>query len=600
MSSRITRRDFLNGVAIAVAGSLSPLELQAAAAYPPARLGLRGAHPGSFEVAHGLRDGASWEERDIGEEYDLVVVGAGISGLAAAYFYQRDGGGSTLLLDNHDDFGGHAKRNEFSVDGRQLIGFGGTMLVEAPGDYPQVAADLIAELGVDTERLHQAFDQQLYQDLSRGTFLDRRAFGRDHLAVGPLGEVLKDLPVPDAAREELKRLAANDRHYLNDMSRAEQIAYLDQTTYEAYLRDRAGIGAEARRVISALPRGVWAIGIDALPARTAWSSGYPGFGDLELDAEPYSAYDDRLFHFPDGNASIARLLVRRMIPRVAPGSSMDDIVTARFDYAQLDQPNAPVRLRLNSTVVRVRHEKETTGPVRVTYVRDGRAHTVKARRVVLACYHAMVPALCPELPAPQQGHLRSCLRAPLVYTNVAIRNWRAFAKLGLRRADCPASYFHNVMLDFPVSLGDYRFAASPDEPILLHLNRVPGQPGLSAAAQFAAGKRELLETPFSTFEHHVRDQLGRMLGSAGFDPDRDIAAITVNRWPHGYAYGYDRKSGQVAFEPSRWPEARHSWRGASTRFGQISFAGTDAASNAMTEAAIEEAYRAVQDLKAGP
>jgi spermidine dehydrogenase len=245
----------------------------------------------------------------------------------------------------------------------------------------------------------------------------------------------------------------------------------------------------------------------------------------------------------------------------------------------------------------VRHaDDKLSNPVRVTYVRDGVAQTVTANRAVLACYHGVIPHLCPEMPSSQRALLSNSVRAPLVYTNVLIRDWSSFAKLGLHYIDCPGSYHHRVMLDYPVSIGDYRCPQVPEEPIVLHMDRIPGQPGLSARDQFAAGKRELLRTPFETFERNVRAQLGGILGGAGFDPARDIAAITVNRWPHGYAYGYDPAADRIAFEPAHWPAEKRYWRKASERFGNITIAATDAASNAMTESAIEEAYRAVDEL----
>jgi spermidine dehydrogenase len=613
MDVAISRRDFLNGVGVAIGATFIPPGVKAGDAgdqgiagyYPPALTGMRGSHPGSFEVAHRLRDGATWAGVDTGESYDLVVVGGGISGLSAAYFYRQAAGPGAriLVLDNHDDFGGHAKRNEFRIDDRLLIGYGGTMLIEAPAGYPAIAKRLLRELGIDTARFYTAFDQDLYSSLglTRGTFFDRRTFGSDHLAVGDLTrpEVLKALPLSAAAKADLVRLLADERHYLEQSDKTARIAYLESTDYASYLRNRAGIGDEALKVIADMPRGVWAVGIDALPARTAWSSGYPGFGDLDLGIEAYARdeVEPDIFHFPDGNASIARLLVRHMIPGVAPGDDMDDIVTARFDYDRLDDVQSAVRIRLNSTAVRVRHAEDKPGnPVNVTYVCDGEARCITAGQVVLACYHGAIPGLCPELPASQRRLLASSVRAPLVYTNVLIRNWTSFDRLGVHSISCPGSYHQRVMLDYPVSLGSYQCPQSPGEPIVLHLDRVPGAPGLSAREQFSAGKRELLGTPFATFERNVRDQLGRMLKSGGFDPARDIAGITVNRWPHGYAYGYDPATDRVAFEPGQWPENKRYWREASRPFGNIAIAATDAASNAMTESAIEEAFRAVQEI----
>jgi spermidine dehydrogenase len=613
MNTDISRRDFLNGVMATIGATFLPTSAYTgdigaqdlAGYYPPARTGLRGSHPGSFESAHQTVRGETWKATDTGEKYDLVVVGGGISGLSAAYFYRQAAGDDArvLILDNHDDFGGHAKRNEFTINDRLMIGYGGTMSLESPGGYPAVAKKLIRELGVDTQRFYTAYDQDLYNSLGLqgGVFFDKETFGADYLAVGDLSQpsVLESAPMSEEGKAQLARLFADDRDYLKGMSAADRLALLNDIDYLTYLEKYAGVNDEVLRFAQSLPRSLWAIGSDALPAAAAWSGGHPGFAGMDLGFEAYQGDDDEpfIFHFPDGNASIARLLVRRMIPAVASGDDMEDIVTARFDYAKLDDPDSSVRIRLNSTAVRVRHVgDEMQGDVRVTYVRDGEARSVSAGKVVMAGYHAMIPHLCPEMPLPQREALVNARRAPLVYTNVLIRNWTSFAKLGANRTYCPGSYFHNVMPDFPVSLGEYEFARTPDEPIVLHLTRIPTKPGLSAASQFKAGQQELLSTPFEIFERNARDQLGRMLGDGGFDPARDIAGITVNRWPHGYAYGYDPASDEIAFEPELWPIEKRHWLVARNRFGNISIAGTDAASNAMTETAIEEAYRAVNEL----
>lgn len=615
MDIDISRRDFLNGVGVAIGASWLPSQSDAAdigaqdvpGYYPPKLAGMRGSHPGSFEVAHMARDGSVWDSEESGEEYDLVVVGGGISGLSAAYFYQQAAGKNAriLILDNHDDFGGHAKRNEFQLDDRSIIGYGGTMLLEAPGGYPDVAKQLIKDLGIETERFYKYFDQDLYSSigLSRGLFFDKETFGSDHLAVGDIVDpsVLEHSPLSTKARADLARLFRDEQHYLHDIPVKERGTYLESMDYRTYLKDRAGMDEEVLKVMQSSARSVWAVDIDAYPAKAAWSGGYPGFGDLDIGIESYDREGDQeepnIFHFPDGNASVARLLVRNMIPAVANGDSMEDIVNAHFDYGQLDNAKSAVRIRLNSTVVRAQHADDNlSNPVRITYLRDGKAQTVISGKVVMACYNVIVPRLCPEMAESQKAALSNCIRAPLVYTNVLIRNWKSFAKLGIHRVNCPGSYHHRVSLDYPVSMGGYECAKSPEEPIVLHLTRVPLGTGKSARAQFTGGKRDLLATTFETFERNIRDQLNRLLGAGDFDAARDIAGITVNRWPHGYAYGYDPETDQVAFEPDHWPKERQHWLRARERFGNISFAGTDAASNAMTESAIEEAHRAVNDL----
>ena len=607
MNASITRRDFVGGMGIAAGAALLPVsgcvENRAgggvATYYPPELTGMRGSHPGSFEVAHAAVQGQRWDAEATGEHYDLVVVGAGISGLSAAYFYRRDVNPDAriLILDNHDDFGGHAKRNEFEIEGRRYIGFGGTMLIEAPATYPKVAGDLLRELGVDVSQHDAVLDERIYasRGLREAVFFDKETFGADHLTFDAAND--DAAPLSASASQQLARLLADEIDYLEGKTTDERRTILKSHSWEAYLRKYAKIGDEVCGFLRKRPHGVWAIGADAFPAMMAWSEGYPGFAGMTLGTHGDEAHaGPEYFHFPDGNATIARLLVRRLIPAVAAGETMQDIVTERFDYSRLDRDDNPIRIRLSSTVVDLRHAEEKDGPVRASYVHNDGAWTVTANKAIWAGYHALAPYTCPDLSPAHAAALRTSVRAPLVYTNVLIRNWHSFVELGLRRAYCPGSFFQSIRLDFPVSIGDYQFPTTPDEPVVLHLQHIPTDPGKAAAEQFRAGRQALLQTSFESFERHVREQLYRILGAGGFDPASDIAAITVNRWPHGYAYSVDSESGDVAWNPEMWRHARKPWEVARQRVGNIHFAGTDAASNAMTEAAIEQAYRAVQEI----
>lgn len=607
MDRAISRRDFLNGVGVAIGASLLPACTKSGepvpnvpfANYPPAKTGMRGSHPGSFEAAHATVQGQRWTPENTGEHYDLVIVGAGISGLSAAYIYHRDVDPKAriLILDNHDDFGGHAKRNEFTIDGKTMIGFGGTMLIEAPGTYPDVARQIIRELGIDVKRQKEFQEEELMASLGLGrvSFFDKETFGADYLMTDSDG--VGDAPLSPSAKEELERLLADEDDYLAGMTTAERRAVIESHSWREYLEKYAGVGDEVLTFVQKRPHAVWAIGADALPALVAWSDGYPGFAGMDLGGHNEGAEDEMRFLFPDGNASVARLLVRKLIPGVAPGASMEDIVTARFDYSRLDQAENLTRIRLSSTVVDVHHrDGKLDSDVEVTYVTEDEGRTVTASKLIWAGYHAMLPYVCPDVPEEQAVAQSNSVRAPLVYINVLLRNWKSLAKLGVRRAYCPGSYFPAMMLTHAVSMGDYEYPQSPDDPIVLHMQHIPLQPGLSAPDQFRAGRQALLETSFETFERNIRDQLGRMFGSAGFDSARDIAGITVNRWSHGYAYSVDQESGDVAWSPEAWRHETRPWVEARQRVGNIAFAGTDAASNAMTESAIEEAHRAVMSL----
>ncbi|HEV7137021.1 MAG TPA: NAD(P)-binding protein [Steroidobacteraceae bacterium] len=664
MAREITRRDFLNGVAVA-AGSLLPaahaqridtnifvpqpppghgpdpsamepllargITPQDPRYYPPALLGMRGSHPGSFEAAHAVRDAAFWKTagnvRNTGEEYDLVVVGAGISGLSAAHFYRARAGAEAriLILDNHDDFGGHAKRNEVHIGGRMLLMNGGTMSIDSPYPYSAVANGLLRSLGVDPPALSkECEDPGVYSSLGLrpGVFFDKETFGADRLAVGNPGggyfnkgarptvrdweRFLDGTPLSEDARKDIVRLETADADYMAGLTSAQKKDRLRRISYKDFLLRFVKVHPQVIAFYQTRTNGEWGVGIDAMPALDMWAFGMPGFQGMHLEpgvtphmtytaAGYYSTGGSYTFHYPDGNASIARLLVRDLIPEAMPGHTAKDIVTARANYARLDRPGSGVRIRLNSPVVRVRHlgDPATAKQVEIAYASGGKVHTVKAKGVVLACWNTMIPWICPSLPADQKEALGYLVKVPLVYTTVGLRDWTAFHRLGVSHVGAPGSYFTDVSLNSIVNIGDYRSPSSPDEPTLLHLTRTPCRPGLSMREQYIAGRMELFNTPFATFERNIRDQLGRMLAGGGFDPERDIEAIIVNRWSHGYGYEYD-----PLFDPD-WPhDARPNVIGRKP-FGRITIANSDSGATAYTDVAIDQAHRAVGQLLAG-
>ena len=621
MNREITRRDFLNGVKVAVGGSilgsnahlLEALEFSDSAPekrpgyYPPALTGLRGNHEGTYTYAHRLRDGAFWEDAgnpaDTGETYDLVVVGGGISGLAAAYFYRKQAGQKAriLVLDNHDDFGGHAKRNEFQAGKRTLLSYGGTQSIESPGEYSEVAKGLLLELGIDTSRFYKAYDRELYSKLGTAAFFDRETFGTDRTVAGmnvlPWPEFLAQTPLSEAARRDIARAYTENVDYMPGLTAEQKQAKLAKISYADYLTKYCHLTPEALPFFQKFPHDLFGVGIDAAPAYSCYLAGddygsftYPGFQGLGL--APPEKEEPYIFHFPDGNASIARLLVRSLVAGSVPGRTMDDVVTAKADYSRLDDADSVVRIRLNSTVVKVHHDgdPESSKKVEIEYVRGGKLHRVHAKRCVLACYNMMIPYLCPELPEKQKEALHYGVKVPLVYTHVAIRNWTSFEKLGVHHIVAPGGYYSYTALDFPVTLGQYDFPSRPTDPMVLFMLRTPCKPGLSARDQYKAGRMELMVTPYATFERNTRDQLARMLSGTGFDPARDIDAITVNRWAHGYAYEYS-----TLWDPDFAPDQQPCVVGRQP-FGRIAIANSDAGAHAYTDCAIDQAYRAVQEI----
>lgn len=642
MHRGITRRDFLNGVAVTSGLSMLPPHLLAALQhdltpekspdyYPPALTGLRGSHAGSFEVAHSVRDGDFWQKAgtpaDTGENFDLIVVGGGISGLAAAYFFRKaNPNARVLILDNHDDFGGHAKRNEFTVGDRKLLGFGGTFSIESPAPYSAVAKGVVEDLGIDVASYPKYVSKNLYgsQGLRPNIFFDKQTFGTDKLVVNPApigtGEsgdslrssaetwkaFLAEAPMSQKAKQDFQDLFTNAKDYLPGLSSAEKKDRLARISYAKFLTDLAHVDVQIVKLYQSAPHGLFGVGIDAVSAQDAWGLGLPGFSAMQLnlgpgkgmnrDAIPNAEAEKYFFHFPDGNASIARMLVRKLIPQAIAGDSAADIITQKANYAKLDDPSSPVRIRLSSTAVRVKHvgEPANAKEVEITYSRLGKLYAARAPNTVLACWNMVIPYICTELPEPQKQALHSAAKVPLLYTNVAIRNWRSFQKLGASSVYAPGCYHSAFTLDLPVSIGGYECPKSPDEPIVIHMMRTPCKPGLPARDQHRMGRIELFITEFSTMERNIRDQLARTLGPGGFDPARDIAAITVNRWPHGYAYEYNSlwdkfwiDGGEVPCEVARKP------------FGRITIANADAGAYAYTDCAIDQAWRAVSELPKG-
>lgn len=616
MSRPITRRDFLNGAAAstaALAAALAAAQAEPAEGapahpphtYPPARTGLRGDTDGSFTQAHRLRDGLPWEGgacSRTGEHYDLVVVGAGLSGLAAAWFYRKQAGPNAriLLIDNHEDFGGHAIRNEFRAGGRLLLSYGGTQSLESPGRYSKVAKGLLRDLGIDVRRFETAFDQSLYDRMRLGTgvFFDRQTFGRDALVTGagslPWPQFLARCPLSEAARRDIARLYAEKVDPLPGLSARQKREKLAHVSYADFLVKICKATPDVLPFFQTFSHDLFCVGIDAVSALECFESGtdygleYPGMQALGLEVEDED--EPYIYHFPDGNASVARMLVRALIPGAIEGHTMEDVVTARADYSRLDRKGSPVRLRLESTVVRARHDSAGRS-VEVTYVRGGRMQSVQAERCVLACHNIIVPHLCPELPQAQRQALSTLVRAPLVYTHVAVRSWAPFQKLGIRQIAAPGGFHSYTALDFPVSLGTYAFPKRPTDPAVLYMLRTPCAPGKPMRVQNRLGRLDLVQTPFSQFEREIRDQLGRMLGGGGFDPARDIRAITVNRWAHGYAFGYSS-----LWDPD-WEEGQEPWVIGRAPFGRITIANSDSGGDADTGVAITQGWRAVQELE---
>ncbi|MGI9200751.1 MAG: NAD(P)-binding protein [Woeseiaceae bacterium] len=609
--SDISRRDFINGALMAAGSSMLPLEASgqetmAALApdyYPPALTGLRGSHPGSNDAAHAR----AWSGRSdwgpttrLREAYDLVVVGAGLSGLAAARFYQQQHGTDKkiLILDNHDDFGGHAKRNEHSIDGRMLISYGGSQSIVEPKNADQVVLDLFDDIGVDLSRFDTAYDTEFYKrhDLGSVTYFNEAVFGEDKVVQHPfcnypnyiegiLGaklsneEAVQLTPLSDTGKEQLLRVL-NARLHTLDVPKEELQRHIRSTSYFDYLQNTLGVD-DPHVLRMARNSGLdWSsVGGDLMSISQAKSSGSLGF-------EPVAVFDEEhryIHHFPDGNAGVTRALVNKLVPDVAQGRNAEELVTAKFNYSELDKAGNIVRIRLNSTVVNVEHagKPDHAAEVFLDYINDNKSYQVSAKNVVMACYNMIIPHIVTGLPQEQAAALRLQDKSPLQYTTVGLKNWRALKEAGIGMAMSPGNMHQAVLMDFPVSMGGYEFTKSPDDPCVLQMICCPyGRVGSPQAEQYRESRARMLGLRFDDYEQEIRTHLSGMLPKQKFDFDRDVSSISVNRWAHGYTRGGPGDSVRIGRRP----------------FGRITVANSDSAPGADAKTAIMMANRAVNEL----
>ena len=563
--SHITRRDFLNGALLGVGSALLSCK-------PPPRPATRsslgpewygyggvgdyaashGNTPEVVETAHRLRDGGFALDRvESVEDVDLVIVGAGIAGLAAALEFSkhRRPGQTCLMLDNHPIFGGEAKENEFDVGGVRLIGPQGSNGFFMPGAVrdPQTAsgdARYYAELGVP-RALHYRdwpasekplrFSPDNYEYLVRG--LEQHTsvghFFGSGWAIDVWGRRLANTPLSESVRAALLQwhAAGATRRFA---SNEEAVRALDVMTYEQFLTKELHMGPEGARYADQFLASACGLGSDVISAYCASQLPMPGLTD---PVPP----DLRRESFPGGNSGFARYFVKRLVPDAIAGSDrFEDIITGRINLGALDRPGQPLRLRLKSTALSVAHEGDpaSAGTVRIVYVRDGRLYGVRAKAVIMATGGWMNLHVVRDLPAAYRDAYGQFIHAPFLVANVALTNWRFLHRLGITaaiwdRSDADFGYTCNIRN--PMRVGAYQPPLDPDHPAILTFYTPFHRPGLPARAQVTQGRTELLSTSYPEYERRIAAQMTKLFSASGFRADRDVAGLILNRWGHAFS-----------------------------------------------------------------
>ena len=612
MHAPISRRDFLNGTLLASAGLVLGRHGQAPTVSPAdAWNGYGGvgdyarAHGNMYDVmttAHRMRDGeferAIAGATDTGEMYDLVAVGGGISGLAAAVVFQRKRGGRCLVLDNHAIFGGEAKRNEFSVDGHTVVAHQASaiFLVPEKGGYTDAFYNLI---GMD----RSAFEYQTcaemplahspYDEPPNYGFYFGPQFGQRPgvWVMDPWGKNLAGAPLSDAVKTELLRWRNGGdagsppppRPHIEGDAISRQ---LDSITLEEHLMARHQISRDTvRTFLSPVEGGGYGLGPDVLSAYCNYAIGtqFPGDGDEKLG--------DQMF--PDGNSGFARLMVKTLIPAAFPGPrTVDAVWQNRVQFPALDRAEQATRIRLNATVVRVAHAGDPAHAphVIVTYVIGNRLFSVKARAVVMAGGSWTTKHIVADLPESHRAAYGQFYRSPCLMANIAVRNWRFLYKMGISGCRWFQGLGNYLSVRKQATVGGITPTFGPDSPTVLTIKVLFSQPGLPVGEQGSRGRVQLLGTSFAQYERVFREQLGDMFAPGGFDPRRDIAGIILNRWGHAYV----NPQPGFFFGTDGQPAPRDILR--NRAHGRIAFANTDLAGAMDHRNSIREAERAVDQL----
>jgi spermidine dehydrogenase len=514
--------------------------------------------------------------------------------LAAAHLFSEKTGRSKrcLVLEDHSIFGGEARRNEFVVDGHRLIANqGSAMFFPSPPlsltqkFYQSIGFDgkpfAYQEWGGGQPELKLTKVPYAWGGPNSGMFFGAR-FGHPEglWLIDPWGKNLAGAPLPEQTKQEMLKAHKGNPAFVPPKTDGDAVARkLDSMSLEDHLMQRDGLSREFIREY--MPNAA-----DGAGSSADEISAYANYAPEVLF--PWNNADGEQT-FPGGNTGIARLIVKAMIPEALPGpATLSGVCAETVDFAKLDREGQPVRIRLGATVAEVRHEGDG---VRVSYAVQGRLFSVHARSAVMAGGWTTWRTVS-DLPENYRLAYQQFYRMPCAVMNVALRNWRFLAKMGI--TEC--QWFEGLSNSFAVrkiaTFGGVPPTISPDDPVVVRLKISFTEPGVPLPQQATRGRMRLLSTSYAEYERTIREQFTMMFARAGFDARRDIAGIILNRWGHAYLCaqpGFFFGSGGKA-------APREVIRRAP--FGKIAFANSDLSGIMDHRASIAEADRAVNQLLA--
>ena len=568
--------------------------------YPPSLTGIRGNHNSSYKYAHKIAfENKNFKVDEIlKEKYDLIVVGAGISGLASAYFYLQyiNKNARILILDNHDDFGGHAKRNEFQVNGKTLLSYGGTQSFDTISDYSNISKTLLKDLGIELEKFESYYDKNFFEkyDLCSAIFCSQNTFGENKLVKSsfPVNVDFKEFSnayMPylkqsksfENAIEDLPLNKKQKKKLYEILESNEDIEEYEASNYVDFLKEAFDVEDKALTdLLSMVLSDDTALGGKAIGIEEAYYSKLLGVS--KKDFLPSFDNEKYIHHFPDGNATLARLLVQKLIPNIASFKNVEESILSKFDYSKLDKNSNQINIRLNAFVNSIKNKKDKT---LVQYIKDDKCIEIEVKHTIMAGWHSTASYIIEDLPKKQKELLRSNVKMPLVYVQVVFKNWNFLQKAGVASTYCPSSYFQFVNTDFPINIGSYKAIETPNKPMVLTMMRMstPNDVNEKVNNLLRLGRAQLLRTSLEDFQKNIKDQLEAMFAPYGFEYKRDVFDVVINRWGHGYTY-------EGALSQKQLRKARK-------KVGNIYFANADSAGYAYSNASIDMAFYAIKQIK---
>ncbi len=610
MDEKITRQDFLSSTLLASTTLLlgkSPLELLSKDNWTGyGGLGdYANSNGNTFEVmteGHKIRDNAFGPSKqninDTREMFDCVIVGGGISGLAAALFVQRHAKSprTCLILENHPIFGGEAKRNEFQVDGHHLVTHQASAMFFPP--LPETfLAEFYPSIGIDWRKLkYQTWrggDRELPlgntpyldDDVHSGLYFGAK-FGHPQgvWLTDPWRKKLEGAPIAAKSRSELLKFHnAPPGAFKLPARHGDSISrQLDAITLEQHICQRYGISAETvRTFLSPVSGGGSGLGPDALSA----------YSDYAADVLFPWDYARGAQMFPGGNTAVARHIIKALVPDSLPGpATLENLCRTPVNFATLDRPHQSTRIRMPVTVTSVQHDGPPghAATVAVVYLKDRNLHQLKARSVIVAGGSWTAKHIIRDLPTRERNAYAQFYRSPCLMANIALRNWRFLYDLGISGCQWFEGIGNYMSIRKTATNAAISETIDPETPVVVTLKILFSKPGLPIDAQTMQGRAELFSTSFREYERRIREQFTRMFARFGFDARRDIAGIILNRWGHAYL------SPQPGFffgangKPAPGDVLRNS------AYGRVTFANSDVSGIMDHRASIMEGKRAAE------